>query len=135
MAANYVITEFARHLSEISAEPDDTKMTPENFAELIVRTFHGEVSSSGAQTVLAEMFATGLSPAEIIKAKDLAQVSSVGELELAVTQAIADNPKAVADYKAGKEESVKFLIGMVMRNTKGKANPQVVEELLKEKLK
>jgi aspartyl-tRNA(Asn)/glutamyl-tRNA(Gln) amidotransferase subunit B len=81
------------------------------------------------------MFATGLSPAEIIKAKDLAQVSSVGELELAVTQAIADNPKAVADYKAGKEESVKFLIGMVMRNTKGKANPQVVEELLKEKLK
>ena len=103
-------------------------------ADLMVRIFHKQVSSSGAQTILKEMFETGASPEQIIKEKDLEQVSSAGELELAVSEVVADNPGAVEDYKKGKEASIKFLIGKVMAKTKGKANPQVVEEILKNKL-
>lgn len=135
LAANYVITELKRMCEEVSAEPSDTKISPEIFADLIVRVFHGEVSSSGAQTVLKEMFATGNSPGQIIKEKNLEQVSNIEELNLAVGKVIVDNPKAVEDFKAGKEASLKFLIGMAMRETRGKANPQVVEGMIKEMLK
>ena len=81
------------------------------------------------------MFHTGSSPEQIIKDKDLEQVSGANELKQAILKVIADNPKAVEDFKAGKEASLKFLIGMAMRETRGKANPQVVEALLKEMLK
>lgn len=135
LASNYTITELKRMVEEISAEPGDTKITPEMFADLIVRVFHGEVSSSGAQTVLKEMFATGNHPGQIIKEKDLGQVSNVAELNMAAAKVIADNPKAVEDYKAGKEASLKFLVGMAMRETKGKANPQVIEGVIKDMLK
>ena len=135
LAANYLITEFKGVCDEVSAEPDDTKVTPDVFADLVVRIFHGEVSSSGAQLVIKEMFFTGKKPGEIIKEKNLEQVSNVEELNLAVAKVIADNQKAVEDFKAGKEVSLKLLIGMVMKETKGKANPQVVEGLLKEVLK
>ncbi|MBI2068801.1 MAG: Asp-tRNA(Asn)/Glu-tRNA(Gln) amidotransferase subunit GatB [Candidatus Yanofskybacteria bacterium] len=135
LAANYIITELKRMAEAVSADPADTKITPEMFADLVVRVFHGQISSSGAQTVLKEMFETGVSPEKIIKDKDLEQVSSVGELEMAVDKAIAENRQAVEDYKKGKEASLKFLIGMVMRESKGKANPQVVAEILNQKLK
>ena len=135
LASNYLITELKRMCDEISAEPSDTKITPEIFADLVVRIFHGEVSSSGAQTVLKEMFATGNSPGQIVKEKNLEQVSNVEELNLAVGKVISDNPKAVEDFKTGKEASLKFLIGMAMRETKGKANPQVVEGMIKEMLR
>lgn len=135
LAANYLITELKRMADEVSTGPADTKITPEMFADLIVRIFHKQVSSSGAQTVLREMFETGSSPEHVIKEKDLEQVSSVGELELAVAEVIADNPEAVADYRKGKEASIKFLIGKVMAKTKGKANPEVVAEILNNKLK
>ncbi|MDP3799939.1 MAG: Asp-tRNA(Asn)/Glu-tRNA(Gln) amidotransferase subunit GatB, partial [bacterium] len=135
LASNYMITELKRMVEAVSAKPDDTKINPEMFADLIVRVFHGEISSSGAQVVLKEMFQTGLSPEKIIKEKDLGQVSNAGELEMAVDKTIENNSQAVEDYKKGKEASLKFLIGMVMRESKGKANPQVVEEILKDKLK
>jgi len=135
LASNYLITELGRMVEEVSAEPADTKISPEMFADLIVRVFHGEVSSSGAQTVLKEMFVTGNSPGQIIKDKDLEQVSGIEELNLAVERVIANNSKAVEDVKKGNEAPIKFLIGMVMRETKGKANPQIVEEILKNMLK
>ena len=135
LAANYMITEYKRMIESVSAEPDDTKITPEMLADLVVRVYHGQVSSSGAQTVLREMFATGSPPEQVIKGKDLEQMSGADELTQAVTQVIADNQKAVNDFKAGNEAPLKFLIGMVMRETKGKANPQVVEEMIKEMLK
>ena len=135
LAANYIITELKRMAEAVSADPTDTKITPEIFADLVVRVFHGQISSSGAQTVLKEMFETGVSPEQIIKEKDLEQVSSAGELEMAVEETVAENPQAVEDYKKGKEASIKFLIGKVMAKTKGKANPQVVAEILSQKLK
>lgn len=135
LGANYLITEYKRMCQEISANPEDTKITPETFADFIVRVFHGEISSSGAQVLLSEMFSTGDTPIHIIQEKDLAQVSDVSSLNQAVAKVMADNPKAVEDLKSGKDASLKFLIGMVMRETKGKANPQVVEEMIKQSLK
>ncbi len=135
LASNYLITEFQKHLVLLDADPEDTKITPEMFADLIKRTANKEISSSGAQTVLEDMFRTGRAPIKIIEEKDLGQVSDTGALESVVDNVIANNLQAVEDYKKGKEASLKFLIGMVMRESKGKANPQVVEEIIKDKLK
>src|SRR3989338_8304941 len=135
LAANYLITELRRMASEVSAEPEETKITPEMFADFVKRVAGGQVSSSGAQVLLKEMFQTGMSPEKIIEEKDLAQVSDTAALEQSVARIIGDNPKAWEDLKAGKEAPLKFLIGMVMRDTKGKANPQVVEQIFKNKLK
>ncbi len=138
LAANYIITEFPPLLNMEAGEIDDIegiKISAEAFAELMVLVFHKEVSSTGAKAVLKEMAETGKHPDGIIKEKDLGQVSDIGALEVAVVKVIAGNAKAVEDYKKGNEAPLKFLIGMVMRETKGKANPQVVEGMLKNMLK
>ena len=134
LASNYLITELRRMAGEVSAESSDTKITPEMFADFIVRVFHGQISSSGAQMLLKEMFQTGQSPEQIIKEKDLTQISNTDELEFMVDKVIANNSKAVEDYKKGKETSLKFLIGMTMRESKGKGNPQVIEQIIKNRL-
>lgn len=138
LAANYIITEFPVLMNASKEEIDDLegfRISPEAFAELMVLVFHKELSSTGAKAVLKEMAESGLHPEQIMKEKDLGQVSNVEELNSAAERVIAANPKAVEDFKAGKEASLKFLIGMVMKETKGKANPQVVEEILKNMLK
>ncbi len=138
LSANYIITEFPVLMSATSFEIDDLegfKISPEAFAELMVLIFHKELSSTGAKAVLKEMAETGLHPEQIMKDKDLGQTSNSEELELLVDKVISNNSQAIIDYKNGKEASLKFLIGMVMRESKSKANPQVVEEILKERLK
>jgi len=135
LMANYLITEVQKLLAQ-SGEPfENLKITPENFAEFIKLTAQGVVSSSGAQTVLAEMFNTNADPSHIIKEKGLAQVSDEEELTMAVAEAIFQNPGPVADFKSGKEKALMFLIGKVMAITKGRANPQIVAEILKRELK
>jgi aspartyl-tRNA(Asn)/glutamyl-tRNA(Gln) amidotransferase subunit B len=130
LAANYLITEIRKH-----GGAEGIKITPENFADLIKRVASKEISSSAAQTVLEEMFKTGNSPEHIIKEKDLGQVSDTGALDTIVDTVIANNAKPVEDYKKGKEASLKFLVGMAMRESKGKGNPQVLEEMIKSKLR
>lgn len=85
--------------------------------------------------VLSEMFETGKSPEEIISAKGLSQISDTAELEKIIDKVLAENPASVADYQAGKEKAIGFLVGQVMKATKGAANPQSVNEILREKLK
>jgi len=135
LASNYLITEIQKHLLLNSEKLEDLKITPKMFADLVVRIFHKQISSSAAQTVLEEMYRTGTSSEDIIKEKDLGQVSDAGALEAVVDKVLADNAKAVEDYKKGKEAPLKFLIGMAMRESKGKANPQILEEIIKNKLK
>ncbi len=138
LAANYMITEFPPLMNAFGKEVNDLegfRISPEAFAELMVLIFHKEVSSSAAKTILKEMAESGLHPEQIMKEKDLGQVSDTGSLETAARKVLSDNPKAVEDYKNGKEASLKFLVGMAMKETKGKANPQVMEELLKKELK
>ena len=135
LAANYLMTELSRMAGEEGKQPHDTKITPDMFADFTVRVFHGQVSSSGAQTLLKEMFATGESPDHIIHAKDLEQVSDLDELAQAVANVITSNAKAAEDFKKGKEATLKFLVGMVMKETKGKANPTIAEKLIREQLR
>jgi len=94
----------------------------------------GKINSSAAQTILKEMYQTGGDPSQIIETKGLAQMSDEGELEKAVAEVLEKNEKSVADYKAGKQNALQFLMGQVMSATKGKANPQIVIKLLKSRL-
>ncbi len=138
LAANYMITEFPPLLNmrgmEIN-ELEGIKITPEAFAELMVMIFHEELSSTNAKLVLKEMAETGLHPSQIVKEKNLGQTSDIEEISRAADEVIAKNSKAVEDYKKGKVEIIKFLIGQVMALTRGKANPQVISQLLEQKLK
>ncbi|MFA5961730.1 MAG: Asp-tRNA(Asn)/Glu-tRNA(Gln) amidotransferase subunit GatB [Parcubacteria group bacterium] len=134
LSANYIVGELRKHLMTNGEGIENLKITPENYAELIAIIGEGKISSSGAQTVLAEMYATGGDPSQIIEAKNLIQMSDAGELENIVDAVLAKNEKSVADFKAGKENALKFLVGQVMAVSKGKANPQVAEELLRKKL-
>jgi len=131
LSANYIITEFPKYVPTTG----EIKITAENFAELIYLTFIGEISSSGAQEVLKEMFVSGGDPSRIIESKNLKQVSDGKELELAAERIIKNNPQAVEDYKKGKETALQFLIGQVMRETKGRANPKVAGDLIHKILK
>ena len=135
LAANYLITEIQKLLSESGKKIADIKISPEDFSELIVLIFKNTISSSAAQTILKEMFETGADPNHVMESKNLAQMSDDGELRKSAQNIIAQNPQAVTDYKKGKSESLKFLVGQLMRATKGRANPQVSEEILKELLK
>ena len=137
LTANYLITEVLGISgdSEISHFILPKKITAENFAEFIVLVYKGAVSSTGAQRLLKEMFITGDDPTHIIQEKDLSQLSDRNRLEEIVKKVIENNSQAIDDYKKGKQNALQFLIGKTMKETKGKANPQVVKEILEEKLK
>ena len=134
LANSYLITNLTKLMSDEDVKMEDLKITAENFAELIKMIHLGEINSSAAQTVLEEMFKTGGDPSHIVEEKDLKQVSDTGALEEIVDKVLAENQSAVEDYKAGKENSIKFLMGQVMKETKGKANPPMVMEMLKKKM-
>jgi aspartyl-tRNA(Asn)/glutamyl-tRNA(Gln) amidotransferase subunit B len=133
-AANWLITQLQPKLFAASANPLDTKITPALFADFVVRVAEGQIGSTAAQTVLQAMWESGEDPEDIIKAKDLAQVSDSASLNIFVEDAITQSERAVADFRAGKEVALKALVGKVMQLSKGKANPQLAEQLLREKL-
>ncbi len=109
---------------------DDFLITPENFAEFITLIHDGRISSKIAKQVLSEMFSTGADPSHIIEEKGLIQITDETEIEKAIKEVVSKNPKAVEDYKKGKANAFQFLIGQVMEITKGKANPQIVRDIL-----
>ncbi len=112
-----------------------TKITPDAFAEFLTLIHEGKINSATAQVILAEMLTTGASPESVLKEKDLGQKSSPDELRPIVESIVNQNPDSVTQYKAGKIQVIKFLLGAVMKATGGKANPQVAEELLKDLMK
>ena len=110
------------------------KLSPRYFASLLMEHLQGIISSTSGKSVLEEMFNSARTAQEIINEKGLSQISDTQQLEKIVIEVINSNAQAVADYKAGKKESLKFLVGQVMRATKGRANPTLVNELLEKKL-
>ncbi len=120
--------------SVIPGEGEDFLISPENFAEFLSMIYTGEISSKIAKTVLKEMFGTSKDPSQIIEEKGLQQITDKGEIERVIQEVIEKNPKPVEDYKKGKETALQFLVGQVMAQTKGKANPQTVNEILKKLL-
>lgn len=135
LAANYLLSDFLGLLNEASAEVDDSRIDAENFAEWIMLIHRGIITSRAAKDVLKEMWATGKNPSQIIKEKNLAQVKDSGELEEIAKKIISGNSNAVSDYKKGKIASLQFLIGQVMKESRGKANPEIISDILKKLLK
>lgn len=130
LSANYTITELQKLLYQANIQIKGCKIDPENFAEFITIVGQNKISSTAAQTVLKEMFDTGKDPSQIIEGKDLAQISDIGQLKEAVKKVVENNQNVVEDYKKSKEQALQFLVGQVMKETKGKANPLIAKEIL-----
>jgi len=133
--SNWLLGEVSRiiNAADIDVGGFREKVSPSSLSGLITSS-HGAINLATAKTVLEEMFDTGKSPAEIIEKKGLSQISDTQQLEEIVAEVIKSNVQPVADYRAGKETALKFLVGQVMKATRGRANPQVVNEVLKQKL-
>ncbi len=132
--SNWMLVELGRLLNETGSDITDVKISPKGFVDLLALVSEGTLSTSMAKTVFEEMFATGRPPAEIAEEQGMVQISDVDALGSAVDEAIASNPKPVSEYLEGKEQAARFLVGQVMRITRGKANPQMANQLLKERL-
>ena len=110
------------------------RVSPERFARLLELNSKGAISTATAKSVLEEMFNSGKDADKIVTEQGLGQIRGTKEIEKVTSEVVEANPQAVADYKAGKAQSLKFLVGQVMRATRGRANPNLVSELLKKKL-
>jgi aspartyl-tRNA(Asn)/glutamyl-tRNA(Gln) amidotransferase subunit B len=132
--ANWVINNLRALMAETQTDLTQLKFAPESILELVDLVDKGRISTRIAQEVFAEMFAAGDSPARMVERKGLAQVSDASAIEQYCDQAIAANPRTVADYQAGKAAALNFLKGQVMKLSRGKANPSLVGEILTRKL-
>jgi len=134
--SNWLLGEVSRiiNASNTDIESFGKKVSPERFVTLLALNSEGTISTATSKSIIEEMFNTGKGAEEIIKANGLSQISDTREIEELASQIIESNPQAVADYKAGKAQSLKFLVGQLMRATRGRANPNMAGELLKNKL-
>lgn len=133
-AANWLMGDVAAYLNAENIAITDLKVTPAQLADLIKQVDQGVISLLAAKDVFAEMCASGADPRQIIEAKGLSQISDEAALAAIIDQVIADNPGPVADVQAGKHKAIGFLVGQVMKQSKGRANPQLVNELLRQRL-
>jgi len=132
--SNWMMGELSRLLNQNNMELGDCKIKPDDLVQMLKAIDDGSISGKMGKTVFEEMFATGKSPAVIIKEKGLVQISDEGSLVPVIEDIINANPKVVEDYKNGKDKAFGFFIGQIMKTTKGQANPAQVNKLLKEKL-
>ncbi len=131
---NWILGEYTRLFNATDTDIADCKVRPEHLVEMLGLIEKGTLSTSLAKTVFEEMFRTGKRAPEVAGEKGLSQISGASELDAVVDKVITENQQAAADFKQGKEQALKFLVGQVMKATKGQANPQVVNDLLKKKL-
>ena len=134
LAANWVISELFGRLNKAGKDVTDSPVSAVALGGLIDLVADQTISGRTAKDVFDEMFETGKPAAEIVKAKGLTQITDRGAIAAAIAKVIADNPGQVVKYKAGKEGVVGWLVGQVMKATGGKANPKMVNELLRKKL-
>lgn len=132
--ANWLMGDISAYLNNNNIAISDFQVSAANIASLVAFINKGVLSSKLAKTVFEEMIASNKQPDVIIKEKGLEQISDTGAIEKIVEETIAENPKSVEDYKAGKEKAIGFLVGQVMKKSRGKANPDMVNNLLKDKL-
>ncbi|MGC9046870.1 MAG: Asp-tRNA(Asn)/Glu-tRNA(Gln) amidotransferase subunit GatB [Minisyncoccia bacterium] len=129
---NYLLSDVKGLMNELAIQSvDDFLMSPENFAHLIYLIIDGKLSSRLAKNILLEMMKTGQDPEIIMKSQNLNLINDNSKLEEIIKQIINQNPKAVDDYKKGKNNALQFLIGQIMAQTKGQANPEKLQELIK----
>ncbi|MBX6771611.1 MAG: Asp-tRNA(Asn)/Glu-tRNA(Gln) amidotransferase subunit GatB [Chloroflexi bacterium] len=134
MVANWMTGEFFRLLNAENLDISQARITPAGLAELLALIEQGTISSRAAKDVFERMFRTGEPAARVVEDMGLTQISDAAALERLVDEAIAANPKSVADYRAGKTQALGFLVGQVMKASRGKANPGLVNALLRARL-
>ena len=132
--SNWLLGDFARLLNANDIEINESKIAPSNLVELLDLLDQGTLSGPAAKRVFEEMFDTGKTAKEIAAQQGLTQISDSSAIGGMVRQVLADNPQAVADFKAGREQAVKFLVGQVMKASRGRANPQMAAEVVKQEL-
>ena len=133
-AGNWILVELARLQNQAGVGIEELKISSRDFADLLKMIDDGTLSASMAKTVFEDMFESGRAPKDIAEVSGLVQISDVDSIRSAVDDAVSANPKPVTEYLEGKETAIRFLVGQVMKITRGKANPQMANELLKEKL-
>ncbi len=132
---NWMLSDIARILNEKELESDEIPFVPEQLAELIELIEKGTISSKIAKDVLEKMFENPESPKKIIEDNGWVQISDEGAIKEIVLRIIEANPQSVQDFKSGREKALGFLVGQAMKETKGKANPQMLNAMFKENLK
>ncbi|MEW6032658.1 MAG: Asp-tRNA(Asn)/Glu-tRNA(Gln) amidotransferase subunit GatB [Bacillota bacterium] len=137
--SNWLMGDVMRLLNETGVGASvlrgrDSTFPPASLAELVALVQEGTISGKMAKEVLEEAFRTGRSPRDLVREKGLSQISDTAELEAVVDRVIEASPAAVDEFRAGKEKALGFLVGQVMKETEGKANPKLVNELLRKKL-
>lgn len=133
-AANWLMVDTIRLLKERAMEPEDIRFSPKNLAKLIKLTENGIINSSVAKEIFEIMFDEDTDPEIYVKEHGLAQENDEEALKKAVEKVIEENPKSVEDYRSGKEKAIGFLVGQTMKAMQGKANPGIVNKILKEML-
>jgi aspartyl-tRNA(Asn)/glutamyl-tRNA(Gln) amidotransferase subunit B len=132
--ANWMVGDLARRLNETGEEFGDVKIKPAQLTQLVELIAAGTISSKIAKSIFETMYASGDDPATIVERSGQTQISDEAELRAVIESVIAEQPKAVADFHAGRQEAVKFLVGQIMRATRGRANPKEATRLLLEVL-
>ncbi|GAA0137314.1 Asp-tRNA(Asn)/Glu-tRNA(Gln) amidotransferase subunit GatB [Paenibacillus sp. YSY-4.3] len=133
--SNWIMGDLLGYLNTNGQELSDVKLTGQGLGEMIGLIEKGTISSKIAKTVFKEMLQSGKLPQQIVEEQGLVQISDEGAILAIVNEVVADNPASVEDYKAGKEKAIGFLVGQVMKRSKGKANPGLVNKLLVDVLK
>ncbi len=132
--ANWIMSDIAKVLNEKEMEPEEIPFTKEHLAELIQLIEKNTINGTIGKKVLNELFENPHSPSKIIEEKGWIQISDEGAIKEVVLKVICANPQSVSDYKGGKEKALGFLVGQAMKETKGKANPQMLNQMFKDEL-
>ena len=133
--SNWLLSDISRILNEKEEEADSIPFSAESLAELITLIDKGTISTAIAKKVVEEMFEDGeKKPSKIIEEKGWIQISDEGAIKEVVLKILEANPQSVADYKAGKQKAIGFLVGQAMKETKGKANPQMLNKMFAEEM-
>ena len=133
-ASNLLMSEVLRLVNELDTTIDRIKITPEYFVQVLVSMDDGTISGKIAKEIFDDVAQTGNSPKSIIEKKGLSQISNTDEIKAIIQKIIQANPSQTTDYKSGKEKLFGYFVGLAMKETKGKANPAVVNQILKEEL-
>ena len=133
--ANWLLSDISRILNEKEMEPSEIPFEAEHLAKLIELIDKGTISSAIGKKVVEELFINPKNPEDIIKEKGWIQISDEGAIKEVVMKILENNPQSIVDYKAGKDRALGFLVGQAMKETKGKANPQMLNKMFLEELK
>ncbi len=134
LSSNWLMGGVNEYLNKNQKELHETALTPENLSEMVKLLADGTISSKIAKKVFADTVETGKAPKVIMEEQGLVQISDPDQLKAFVTEALDNNPQSIEDFKNGKGKATGFLVGQIMKISKGQANPQLVNKILREEL-